>query len=57
MRFEEMFNSSSLGTKISENLMNDETNKLYVVFYLRDFIYMKYYPPTEDEYNVSYLHI
>ena len=36
-----------------QNLMTNEEDPQYILLYLRDFIYMRIFPNTEDQYGVS----
>ena len=53
MRFESIFNKTPLGEKIMQNLMTNEEDPQYILLYLRDFIYMRKFPYTKDQYGVS----
>ena len=53
MRFESIFNNTPMGNKINLNLMTNEEDPQYILLYLRDFIFMKIFPYTKDQYGVS----
>ncbi|KAI6647030.1 E3 ubiquitin-protein ligase [Oopsacas minuta] len=50
--FEATFYKTPLGEKILHNLMTNETDPQFVLFYLRDFIYMKIFPLNQDQYEI-----
>ena len=53
MRFESIFNKTPLGEKIIQNLMTNEEDPQCILLYLRDFIYMRIFPDTKDQYRVN----
>ena len=54
MRFESLFNQTPIGDKIIANLTTNAEDYQFILLYLRDFIFMRIYPYTKDQYGVSY---
>ena len=53
MRFESIFNKTPLGEKIIQNLITNEEDPQCILLYLRDFIHMRIFPYTKDQYRVN----
>ena len=53
MSFESLFDETPLGKIINTHLMKNVEGKKLIYLYLKDFIYMKIYPTSEEKYMVS----